>query len=148
MKKILVAALSLVLLSSAVFAAQSNPGTDEDDSITPAVSPKKVNMRANQLENLRGTMVTPKVGNSVDPPENTLEDDGKTGTNASTADTGNQPAMKVGKFLPSTRIANKNAQTQGFVGNSEVDDSMEGSGKIDHKNINKRTTEKLGDGFD
>lgn len=145
MKKILVAAFSLMCVSSAACAAQSNTVTGGDeDSIAPIVTPKKVNMRAGQLGNLRGTMVVPKAGVAVAQPESTQDDEGKAGANASTADTGNQPAVKVGKYLPSNRNAAQNPQIPGVAG---TEDSIEGGGKVNYKNINKRSTE-MADGFD
>lgn len=141
MKKVLIAAFSLMLLSPAVFAAQSNLA-DDDDNIAPTASPKKVDMRPGQLGNLPATLAGKKII-TTEQLQGAAGTVGKTGKNNTVVIVNeSQPGVKVGKFLPSNKNANDNtAQIPGVPGGVVI---QEGSGKKNHKNINSRSDEILG----
>ena len=144
MKKIHVAAFSLMLLSSVIFAGQSHSATDDDESITPSASPKKFDMRQMQTGNLPANLAGKKVITAEQLQNAGIV--GKTGKNDQPVVivTESQPGVKTGKFLPSNKNANNNiVQVPGVPGGVVVED-LQGSGKKNHKNINQRSSEILG----
>ena len=145
MKKIHVAAFSLMLLSSVIFAGQPNAAvTDDDESITPSASPKKVDMRQMKTGNLPANLAGKRVITAEQLQNAGIV--GKTGKNGQPVVivTESQPGVKTGKFLPSNKNANSNiVQVPGVPGGVVVED-LEGSGKKNHKNINQRSNEILG----
>jgi len=142
MKKILIAAFSLMLLSPAVFAAQSNSAVDDDDNIAPTATPKKVDMRPGQLGNLPATLAGKKII-TTEQLQGTAGTVGKMGKNNTVVIVNeSQPGVKVGKYLPSNKNANDNTvQIPGVPGGVVI---QEGDGKKTHKNINSRSDEILG----
>lgn len=166
MKRILVAAFSLTLLSSAVLAAQPHSAAEDEDSIVPSTVPQKVDMRGGQLGNLPGALAGKRVisadqlqgaagaGNVViEQPSQKVGKflpSNKT-ANSNTVQNGaivvdEQPSQKTGKFLPSNKNANL-SQAAGVPGGVVATDSLEDGGKKNYKNINQRSSEIMGDGF-
>ncbi|HBG17873.1 MAG TPA: hypothetical protein DDY32_00925 [Desulfobulbaceae bacterium] len=145
MKKIHVAAVSLMLLlSSVIFTGQSHSATDDDESITPSASPKKVDMRQMKTGNLPANLAGKRVITAEQLQNAGIV--GKTGKNNQPVVivTESQPGVKTGKFLQSNKNANNNTvQIPGVPGGVVI---QEGSEKKNHKNINSRTDEILGGG--
>lgn len=170
MKILRVAALSLTL-ASVLVAGQSYAAAEDDDSIVPLTTPKKVDMRPGQVGNLplqAGQKAMVGAGKYLPSNRNTNSNTVQTGTIAvdqpgeqkvgkylpSNKNVNNnvqggavvvdQSAQKVGKFLPSNRKANgETAQLPGVP----VEELVENAGKKNHKTINQRSSEFMGESF-
>lgn len=152
MKIHIIAAFSIILFSSAAFAA-SDLTTDENGNVTGTIDGKKVNMRTDQFGNTRGTIGGEKVKTHTDKFGNTTGTVGKTAIDTRADDAGNAAPVKIGKSKINA-LTDKDNETitgaPGTVGSSIVNTYLgnpaNASGKVDHKNINKRS-DSFGESF-
>ncbi len=147
-----------VMMSSSVVFAQSNLVTDDKGNITGTIDGKKVQMHTDEQGNTKGTIGSARINTHTDQLGNTTGTVGKKLINTNIADTNNSPSGTLypttgalGKSLLTPRTTAQNNVTPGAVNNSiintYVEDPGNTSGKGGYKNINKRSSEKLGESF-
>lgn len=139
-----------MLSCSTVFAA-SNLSTDDKGNITGTIDGKKVNMRTDQYGNTKGTIGSARINTHTDQLGNTTGTVGKTIIDGNTVNNTTPPAGMLGNSLLKPRTTSKIDTSPEAIQNSIINNLADKpgntTGKGSAKNINKRSSDILGESF-
>lgn len=151
MKKTIITAF-FVMLSFSTALASSNISTDDKGNTVGTIDGKKVDLHTDKDGVTKGTIGSARINTRTDQLGNTSGTVGKTIIDTNTLNTTNQPAGALENSLLKPRTAGKIDTSAGAIQNSIINSYIDNpgntTGKGSAKNINKRSTEKLGEGFE
>ena len=153
MKKHILTALFIMLSFSTAFAAPniSNITTDEKGNTTGTIDGKKVDLHTDQYGNTKGTIGSARINTHTDDLGNTTGKLGKQAinTNLNTVNTSTIDTDEKSLLKPRGTITNNTAPATigGNIVNSYTDSSQNTTGKGGARNINKRGSDGMSDGF-